>query len=411
MKFIETNEIEEQQHHQISRYTIDEAIDKAGGFGKSQLFFIMIWVLNFLTSGFWIYSLNLLTLHQVFRWYDEESKQYKNYSKAEDIWENGRIKDQCYLNDESERTLYNWISDMNLEWAPGWKTSLFGSLFFTGVLLSSLILAFWSKYGRKINILVGSYITILWYIILVFVNNLYVRYIFYMILGLWFFKNIQSYILSSEYVSKNKIVYVTFITLCFWGFVLPITAFYYKFISKEWKYLYYCYFGISAITTILCHFLFESPRFLYEKERYIEARNIVDKMARINGSKELVSGKWIFDKENEHNGKSFLENDKHGKKLNETVTTSNMVLSGNTVTSNPTKVSIVEYKESPLQIMKNDPIIFFNLLIIMASWVSTSFNNYLLGFSIRNFGGNLYYNSWAFGFSNIFGKLIATAIR
>ena len=42
MKFIETNEIEEQQHHQISRYTIDEAIDKAGGFGKSQLFFIMI---------------------------------------------------------------------------------------------------------------------------------------------------------------------------------------------------------------------------------------------------------------------------------------------------------------------------------------------------------------------------------
>ena len=88
-----------------------------------------------------------------------------------------------------------------------------------------------------------------------------------------------------------------------------------------------------------------------------------------------------------------------------------MVESRSTSVSNPLKVSMVEYKESPWQIMKEDPIIFINLLIIMISFASTTFNNYLLGFNIRNFGGNLYYNSWAFGFSNFFGKLIATAVR
>lgn len=68
-------------------------------------------------------------------------------------------------------------------------------------------------------------------------------------------------------------------------------------------------------------------------------------------------------------------------------------------------------KESPLKLMKTDPLLVVNLLIITASWISTSFNNYLLSFNIRNFGGNVYVNAWAFGLSGVFGKILAGGLR
>lgn len=162
---------------------------------------------------------------------------------------------------------------------------------------------------------------------------------------------------------------------------------------------------------------------MYEKERFLEARKIVDNMARVNNGVTLVPGKWTFDKEVEEESSGALSVLPETR-LNYSQISSNTgpksitsSLSENEGSQNDVKVEpkaaspSVQYKESPLHIIRDDPVVLINLLIIMASWISTSFNNYLLGFSIRNFGGNLYYNSWTFGFASFFGKIMSSFLR
>jgi len=53
------------------------------------------------------------------------------------------------------------------------------------------------------------------------------------------------------------------------NFIGPI---YFRFISKNWIYLQIVGVSLSAISAVLIWFLPESPRFLYVKHRYQEAR-------------------------------------------------------------------------------------------------------------------------------------------
>lgn len=143
----------------------------------------------------------------------------------------------------------NWITDLDIQCEPKWKTSLVGSLFFTGVVFSSFILHFASRYGRRINVIAGAYVTLATWIGLLFVKNLYAKYFFVFMLGLSYSKNVQSYVLSSEIAPDAYKVYVTTATLCLNGVVLPLTAVYFKFINQEWSYVFYAYGLIILVMT------------------------------------------------------------------------------------------------------------------------------------------------------------------
>jgi len=88
------------------------------------------------------------------------------------------------LDYSNERTIRNWVVELNLYCKSGIYTSLFGALFFFGVLFSMLILAYTSKFGRKVNLNVTNFITLLDLIIIVFVQSSIVRYIGMFILGI-----------------------------------------------------------------------------------------------------------------------------------------------------------------------------------------------------------------------------------
>lgn len=260
-------------------------------------------------------------------------------------------------------------------------------------------------------IIVGAWLTIIVFFGLVFIPNLYVKYVFVIAFGLTYFKNIETYVMATEFAPVRHKVVVTTIILCANSLVMPVTAFYFRFISRDWRWIFYVYTAITTVISILANFVPESPRYLYEKEKYTEARFVINKMAHMNSKSELVPGTWIFDKERDYS--------LHLDKLNYSYSSSQLYESRSVEIEAFNKKSIeekltelnVKEKESPIAIMKNNPVIFFNLIIIMLSWVAASFNNYLLSFSIRNFGGNLYYNAWAFGIAGLGGKIAGGVAR
>ena len=180
--------------------------------------------------------------------------------------------------------------------SESFETSLFGSVFFAGVLVSMTVLAFSSKYGRRINLVISSIITCGAVYLLVFVNNVYARYFGMFVLGCWFIRNIQSYIIATELSPVRLQIVVTSVILGVDVLTIPICSLYFKFVNNEWKYVTYVIIVIVSVATIAAMFVPESPLFLYEKEEYDRARAIINSIARINGS-SLKNENWRFDKE------------------------------------------------------------------------------------------------------------------
>jgi predicted MFS family arabinose efflux permease len=123
-----------------------------------------------------------------------------------------------------------------------------------------------------------------------------------------------------------------------------------------------------------------------------------------------VPGTWIFDKEIDH---YLISQRLNYSEMTQNDTSHSIEIEGfkeKSVKQSLAQMNVRD-KESPIKFLKSNPILFLNLIIIMLSWISTSFNNYLLGFSIRNFGGNIYYNIWAFGLAGIAGKVAASVLR
>ena len=59
---------------------------------------------------------------------------------------------------------------------------------------------------------------------------------------------------------------------------------YFWFVSKDWQYPYVIVVIICAVFNPLFLWLIpESPKYLYEKERYEECRQVLKKMGRFNG--------------------------------------------------------------------------------------------------------------------------------
>lgn len=82
--------IDQTSSEEKPKYTINEAIQKAGGFGRFQLFHLIICIVNFLSTSFWLYNFNLLTLGQVYRCHLGPD-EWIDTSKLDDICVDGQL--------------------------------------------------------------------------------------------------------------------------------------------------------------------------------------------------------------------------------------------------------------------------------------------------------------------------------
>ena len=91
------------------------------------------------------------------------------------------------------------------------------------------------------------------------------------------------YIFAMEFLPMNKTQMATALTLGFDGLGIAVAAFWFLYISKDWKTLIslstvFCY--VTAL--FVCCALPESPKFLVSRGRYDEARRVIDRMKQYN---------------------------------------------------------------------------------------------------------------------------------
>ena len=115
-----------------------------------------------------------------------------------------------------------------------------------------------------------------------------------------------------------------------------------------------------------------------------KAKAIFNRMARMNGSK-LAETNW------ELLPKEYESSSRNSSTLNQ----SNLVEKKK------------EVKISPFAMMKDNPRLGVNLVIVVFSWVACSFNYFLLSFYTKYLGGNVFLNNAMIAIAGISGKIVS----
>ena len=173
--------------------------------------------------------------------------------------------------------------------ASKYEFGLFGSMYFLGVLISSLLLApLANKFGRRPIVLVGTAIYSVTLTIILFSTSRQLTYALNFVLGLCMIMNVLvGYIYAMEFIPERRTSYTTAFLFGNDGLVMAMCAIWFMLISKEWKTLYATANVLMYATHLLVWTMPESPKFLLTKGRYNEARAVMTHIARKNGIKEL----------------------------------------------------------------------------------------------------------------------------
>lgn len=78
-------------------------------------------------------------------------------------------------------------------------------------------------------------------------------------------------------------------------FVFFFVASYFSWISKTWQYIQIPTVGFGLIGSFLIIFTQpESPRFLVSSGQYDKAREVLNKIAKMNGKSDTIADEWVF---------------------------------------------------------------------------------------------------------------------
>jgi putative MFS transporter len=136
--------------------------------------------------------------------------------------------------------LINWIDKFELQCAPKKQFGLFGSLFFAGLVLGSLILPRLSDiYGRRKIALIGNYMHMIPATIFLVSHNLKVSFLMIFIMGIamggrvfvgwvWMSENMRI-----KDASRATATMFTVDAMCIF-----VAAVYFYWISKDWEFLF-----------------------------------------------------------------------------------------------------------------------------------------------------------------------------
>jgi len=160
--------------------------------------------------------------------------------------------------------------------------SLFSSLFFLGYALGSLLLKKFNNYGWKPALIFGYFYTLIGIPIVQFVPNVWVRYIGMLYLGISYFRQISGFILACELSPQRFQVWIVAIILVFDNNSIIISSVWWGYVDKHTWYMFFLPFLFLLIFGLGYFWLPESPRYLYEKHNYDEARRTIYKIAAFN---------------------------------------------------------------------------------------------------------------------------------
>ena len=122
---------------------IDHAIKST--YGWFQIFTTLVLSVGFWMGGFITFALPLIELYPQFEWSNTSTQIFEKCTQAE-AWANPKWR----VDWDSDKSLNNWISQLDLYWIDKWQIGLFGSLYYFGYLLGSIwFLHLSDTIGRK----------------------------------------------------------------------------------------------------------------------------------------------------------------------------------------------------------------------------------------------------------------------
>lgn len=296
MKFLGINNIEESilndkdTKEEITVEDCEEAIIEIGSNGRFQTMALFLLLISFTCSGATFINCFVFFLKDL---------QFECF--IDNSWESCNRDTACaegmnYRFEYSPNPNFSWINDFKLDCTNSYTIYLFQVLFIVSTMISSLFASWISDFVGRIKLVNISMIgrTILLLIPLIFPYQVITMFSLILLGAIGAFHTNVSYILISEYVSRfEKDRYQTF--LFAGGSFLSVLAALYFFLYQNWRIFFMLNLLYGVIFCIFSFKLLESPRFLVSKYKFDQAREVLRKIANINGTKRNLNFK--FEKE------------------------------------------------------------------------------------------------------------------
>ena len=262
-----------------------------------------------------------------------------------------------------EESLDNWTQQLGLYCTPSYQLGLFGSMFFAGAFIGSLILPRLADlYGRRPIYLFGLSLYTMTAIIYPLSRSLHLNFVLIFLGGISeSARYYVGFVYIQEMVPKHIQTY-TGLSIFIVHAIAKICyeLFFYK-VTKNWMYIGFISiaFGLSAIASVIL-FLPESPRYLFSKGKVHDARLSFKKMEMINAGK-LFGQPTELDMPSRGRVSTFIE----GR-----------------IEANPMIEQIKELKFIPYS--RKNPDYVVNIAVMMVNWACSSFCFYLVPYFLSH---------------------------
>jgi putative MFS transporter len=147
---------------------------------------------------------------------------------------------------------------------------LFGSFYFFGVVISSMVFPATSdKVGRRPVLIVGECMQLVGGIVLLLATSKDVAYVCHFVFGLAFGARVYvGYIFIMEFIPLSKAPIITTCLFAIDGLTLMVGSFYFMYLSKSWRFIYIVSVISAAVALAMVHALPESPKFLISTRQF-----------------------------------------------------------------------------------------------------------------------------------------------
>ena len=173
--------------------------------------------------------------------------------------------------------------------APRYQWGLFGSLFFFAVVGASLLFTpLADRIGRKKVVIAGLWFQAIPSTLILFSTSQNFTYLLVFLMGLAMpMRVFVGFIFCMEFLPIKSTQLAAATTLGLDNLILMFSSLFFMYISKEWKALFGLGTIMSYIALVVTYHMPESPKFLVNKNKFQEARDVITEIAAFNQVKEL----------------------------------------------------------------------------------------------------------------------------
>lgn len=180
------------------------------------------------------------------------------------------------------------MQTLDLRCAPEWQIGFIGACYFIGnVLGNSSLSHMGDTYGRIRMLRVGFVLSCILYAMMIYSAHSK-PLVFLLLFLLGFLSPVRlnfSFIYGSEIIKTSHSTVICSFYNFFDGLTMIQASLYYKYISRDWFYLYWYFLSICIFGSVLSFMMPESPRYLICKGDFKRARQSFNFIAWMNGRK------------------------------------------------------------------------------------------------------------------------------